>query len=128
MSKTTKSTNRALEPDLDTPNQPGLEFAQFAAGCFWGVELAFQRLEGVVKTEVGYSQGHVDNPNYKLVCTGSTNHADVRFSLTLFFARTLICSLFFGLAIIAPLLIVRVVMLSLNTCPEYPTIIRPTLN
>ncbi|KAK4427027.1 Peptide methionine sulfoxide reductase [Sesamum alatum] len=69
--------NRALEPDSDAPVEAGLELAQFAAGCFWGVELRFQRVEGVVKTEVGYSQGHLDNPNYKLVCSGSTNHAEV---------------------------------------------------
>ncbi|KAJ0679924.1 putative peptide-methionine (S)-S-oxide reductase [Helianthus annuus] len=67
----------ALDPDTDQPNNPGHELAQFGAGCFWGVELAFQRLEGVVKTEVGYSQGHADNPNYNLVCTGSTNHCEV---------------------------------------------------
>ncbi|CAA0818075.1 Peptide methionine sulfoxide reductase A1 [Striga hermonthica] len=72
-----KSTNPALEPDLDTPTDPGLELAQFAAGCFWSVELAFQRVEGVVKTEVGYSQGQVHDPNYRLICTGSTNHAEV---------------------------------------------------
>ncbi|KAI5665042.1 hypothetical protein M9H77_24365 [Catharanthus roseus] len=70
-------TNPALDPDLDSPIEPGLEFAQFAAGCFWGVELAYQRVEGVVKTEVGYSQGHLHNPNYKLVCTGTTGHAEV---------------------------------------------------
>ncbi|GAA0153803.1 reductase [Lithospermum erythrorhizon] len=70
-------TNQALLPDLDSPEQPHLELAQFAAGCFWGVELAFQRVEGVVRTEVGYSQGHTHNPNYKLVCSGSTNHAEV---------------------------------------------------
>ncbi|KAL6973119.1 peptide-methionine (S)-S-oxide reductase [Sarracenia purpurea var. burkii] len=69
--------NPALFPDSDNPDQPGLEFAQFAAGCFWGVELAFQRVEGVVKTEVGYSQGHVPDPDYKLVCTDTTNHAEV---------------------------------------------------
>lgn len=67
----------ASDPDLDSPIKPGLELAQFGAGCFWGVELAFQRIEGVVKTEVGYSQGHVHNPNYNLVCTGSTNHSEV---------------------------------------------------
>ncbi|KAL3649751.1 hypothetical protein CASFOL_006154 [Castilleja foliolosa] len=72
-----KSTNPALEPDLDTPVDLGLELAQFAAGCFWSVELAFQRVVGVVKTEVGYSQGQAHDPNYKLVCTGSTNHAEV---------------------------------------------------
>lgn len=72
-----KSTNPALDPDLDNPDHPGLEFAQFAAGCFWGVELAFQRIDGVVKTEVGYSQGHVHDPNYKLVCSGTTDHAEV---------------------------------------------------
>ena len=69
--------NPAFEPDLDTPENPGLELAQFGAGCFWGVELAFQRIEGVVKTEVGYSQGHVDNPTYNLICSGNTNHAEV---------------------------------------------------
>ncbi|KAG8638743.1 peptide methionine sulfoxide reductase [Manihot esculenta] len=69
--------NPALDPDLDQPDNPAHEFAQFGAGCFWGVELAFQRVFGVLKTEVGYSQGHVHDPNYKLVCTGATNHVEV---------------------------------------------------
>ena len=72
-----KSINPALDPDNPNPERPGLEFAQFGAGCFWGVELAFQRVPGVVKTEVGYSQGHVDNPDYVLVCTGTTEHVEV---------------------------------------------------
>ncbi|KAF5730907.1 peptide methionine sulfoxide reductase-like [Tripterygium wilfordii] len=70
------TTNSALELDLVNP-EPGHEFAQFGAGCFWGVELAFQRVLGVLKTEVGYSQGHVPDPNYKLVCSGTTNHVEV---------------------------------------------------
>lgn len=71
------SSNPASDPDNDNPVQPGLELAQFGAGCFWGVELAFQRLEGVVKTEVGYSQGHVPDPTYQMVCSGTTNHVEV---------------------------------------------------
>ncbi|KAK3014838.1 hypothetical protein RJ639_008765 [Escallonia herrerae] len=75
--QSSKSTNPAAQPDLDAPENPAHELAQFAAGCFWGVELAFQRVPGVTKTEVGYSQGHLHNPNYRLVCTGTTNHAEV---------------------------------------------------
>ncbi|XP_068308476.1 peptide methionine sulfoxide reductase-like [Pyrus communis] len=69
--------NPDLGRDSDAPDNQGHEFAQFGSGCFWGAELRFQRVVWVVKTEVGYSQGHVDNPNYKLVCSGSTNHSEV---------------------------------------------------
>lgn len=63
-------------PDEDIP-APGLQFAQFGAGCFWGVELVFQRVPGVSKTEVGYTQGLVHNPAYEDVCAGTTNHSEV---------------------------------------------------
>ncbi|RVW98118.1 Peptide methionine sulfoxide reductase [Vitis vinifera] len=66
----------AQGPDDDLP-APGQQFAQFGAGCFWGVELAFQRVSGVTKTEVGYTQGFVHNPTYNDVCSGTTNHSEV---------------------------------------------------
>jgi peptide-methionine (S)-S-oxide reductase len=70
-------SNPAAGPDTDAPAGEGLELAQFGAGCFWSVELAFQRLPGVARTEVGYSQGHVDAPTYRDVCGGGTGHSEV---------------------------------------------------
>ncbi|CAA2973974.1 peptide methionine sulfoxide reductase A1-like [Olea europaea subsp. europaea] len=66
----------AQGPDDEEP-APGQQFAQLGAGCFWGVELAFQRVPGVTKTEVGYSQGYLHNPTYQNVCSGTTNHSEV---------------------------------------------------
>jgi peptide-methionine (S)-S-oxide reductase len=52
------------------------EVSTFALGCFWGAELAFQRVPGVVGTTVGYSQGFTENPTYDEVCTGNTHHRE----------------------------------------------------
>ncbi|CAK0759404.1 hypothetical protein CVIRNUC_002695 [Coccomyxa viridis] len=54
-----------------------LHKATFGAGCFWGPELLFQRVPGVVATEVGYAQGTWENPTYEDVCTGDTGHTEV---------------------------------------------------
>ncbi|URD81143.1 methionine sulfoxide reductase [Musa troglodytarum] len=75
-SATEASSAIAQGPDDDVP-AAGQEFAQFGAGCFWGVELGFQRVPGVTKTEVGYSQGNLHEPTYEDICTGTTNHSEV---------------------------------------------------
>jgi peptide-methionine (S)-S-oxide reductase len=53
------------------------ETATFGAGCFWGVEYVFERVPGVLVTEVGYAGGHTDNPSYRDVCSHTTGHAEV---------------------------------------------------
>ena len=54
-----------------------MEIAILGLGCFWGPEIKFSKLDGVIKTEVGYCGGHNSETNYKEVCTGTTNHAEV---------------------------------------------------
>ena len=54
-----------------------IEQATFGAGCFWCVEAVFERLEGVVDVQAGYSGGNTENPTYEEVCTGKTGHAEV---------------------------------------------------
>lgn len=50
--------------------------AIFAGGCFWCTEAVFKQLSGVTSVESGYIGGHVENPDYKNVCGGSTGHAE----------------------------------------------------
>ena len=54
-----------------------IEMATFGAGCFWGVEYVFERVPGVIGTEVGYAGGHTDHPTYRDVCSHGTGHAEV---------------------------------------------------
>lgn len=53
------------------------EIATFGVGCFWGPQLKFSKLPGVVKTTVGFSGGNVENPTYEEVTQGQTGHSEV---------------------------------------------------
>jgi len=68
-----KPSNEGVSDMTEPPTQK----ATFGAGCFWGVEAAFQRIKGVVATQVGYSGGALAKPTYKDVCSGRTGHAEV---------------------------------------------------
>lgn len=54
-----------------------METATLAGGCFWCLDGAYRDLRGVVSVESGYAGGHVANPTYQQVCTGTTGHAEV---------------------------------------------------
>ncbi len=71
------------------PNQPipsnATGIATLGNGCFWCTEAIFQSLKGVESVQSGYSGGHMDNPDYKTVCSGTTGHAEclqIRFDPT----------------------------------------------
>ncbi|VEU39053.1 unnamed protein product [Pseudo-nitzschia multistriata] len=79
-STSTSSTPRdggfvsSLPPRL--PSDPRLELATLAGGCFWGLQLALQRTEGVEVTLVGYTRGPEARPNYDMVSAGNTSHRE----------------------------------------------------
>ncbi len=58
-------------------DNPNTRTATLAGGCFWCLEAVYDQLEGVSKVKSGYAGGHVANPTYQQVCTGSTGHAEV---------------------------------------------------
>ena len=65
-------------PALDSPraSAPSQQSAVFAGGCFWGVQAVFQHVKGVIAATSGYSGGSVKNPEYEMVSTGDTGHAE----------------------------------------------------
>ena len=66
----------ALAGEVPSVSKKGYSIATFAGGCFWGLELAYQRVPGVVDTAVGYCCGDDDQPTYGAVCSGSTGHTE----------------------------------------------------
>ena len=61
---------------IDVKPLDNLDTAYFASGCFWGTQFHFHRQNGVKRTEVGYMGGHIENPTYDAVCSGTTGHAE----------------------------------------------------
>ena len=54
-----------------------MEIAVLGLGCFWGPEIRFSKIDGIIRTEVGYCGGNTTQTSYREVCTGNTNHAEV---------------------------------------------------
>ena len=54
-----------------------MDIATFGAGCFWCIEAILLNVPGITSIDVGYTGGHIDNPTYKMVCEGTTGHAEV---------------------------------------------------
>lgn len=72
-----KEENKSAKMENKEKTELSDNMATFGAGCFWCVEAVFQRLDGVISIESGYSGGKVKNPAYREVCEGTTGHAEV---------------------------------------------------
>jgi peptide-methionine (S)-S-oxide reductase len=75
--KETNAQSEKTSKEGKQMNEAGLEKATFGSGCFWCTEAIFENLNGVTSVISGYAGGHVDNPTYEEVCTGTTGHAEV---------------------------------------------------
>lgn len=71
--------NKAMNAKTATlPEVPaGAETITLGAGCYWCIEAAYRQLDGVHSATSGFMGGHVENPTYDQVCTGTTGHAEV---------------------------------------------------
>src|SRR5687767_4748736 len=78
-SGTPEASSPSTVSSAGTPGDPvgKTELATFGAGCFWGVESTFQRVPGVVRTQVGYTGGKTERPTYEQICYDATGHAEV---------------------------------------------------
>jgi len=74
---TTMTTTVAAKDSNFITTSGQMETTTLGGGCFWCVEAIFQDLKGVQKVESGYTGGHVANPTYREICTGTTGHAEV---------------------------------------------------
>ncbi len=75
-----ENISKLTETDTESnksADQSSIDTITLGGGCFWCVEAVYERLQGVIKVESGYSGGTVKNPTYKEVCTGLTGHAEV---------------------------------------------------
>ena len=66
-----------MEFTKDNPQLSTFEFALLGGGCFWCTEAVFEKLDGVIEVVSGYAGGKTENPTYKDICTGKTDHAEV---------------------------------------------------
>lgn len=77
-SQTSRSqeSEKSKQPAAMPAVPDGYETATFAAGCYWCVEAVLQKLDGVRSVTSGFTGGHVENPTYEAVCSGTTGHAE----------------------------------------------------
>jgi len=67
---------RAFRGEVATRSEEGRSVATFASGCFWGPQLVFDRIPGVVASSVGYTQGETQCPDYNTICSGRSGHTE----------------------------------------------------